>query len=260
MLGANPRTSRALLLGAVMRAWHASSVAPGEARRLFPSLSLDDPFTLLLVVLATLGVVGYLIGRAVNKRRARSISAWLEPGLRTLGGTPGVQAVNRTAFRVKVTQARPPFAVVTATVVLISREALPIWLWERLHGHTDVLALHLTLRRPPTVEADLLDLGSDLGRRGETQVRALEWADVGGRGMHRLFHASTTHPADLDALIAQVDTGRHVPWRLAVRRNAPHVLISLAVPDFRRESSTEMVRWLTKLVKSIPTERGDGGK
>lgn len=224
---------------------------------MFPSLSLDDPFTLLLAVLATLGVVGYLVGRAVNKRRVQQISAWLEPGLRTLGGTPGVQAVNRTAFRVKVAQARPPFAVVTATTVLISREALPTWLWELLNRRSDVLVFHLTLRRPPTIEADLLDLGSDLGRRGEAQVRALGWTDAGGKGVHRLFHASTTDPADLGSLTEFVGTGRYVPWRLAVRRNAPHVLISMPLPDVRREPSADLVRWLSTLVKAIPIERGD---
>jgi hypothetical protein len=223
---------------------------------LFPSLSLDDPFTLLLAVLAMLGVVGYLVGRAVNKRRAQQISAWLEPGLRTLGGTPGVQAVNRTAFRVKVVHARPPFAVVTATTVLISREALPTWLWELLNRRSDVLVFHLTLRRPPTIEADLLDLGSDLGRRGEAQVRALGWINADGEGVHRLFHASTTDPADLGPLIAFIGKGRYVPWRLAVRRNAPHVLISMPLPDVRREPSADLIRWLSTLVKAMPIERG----
>jgi hypothetical protein len=203
------------------------------------------------------GVVGYFIGRAVNKRRAQTVSAWLEPGMRTLGGTPAVQAVNRTAFRVKAVQARPPFSVVTATVVLLSREALPTWLWELTHKRSDVLIFHLTLRRPPTIEADWLDLASDLGRRGETQVRELAWTDAGATDGYQLFHASTTEPAVLRSLTTQIGTKRYAIWRMAVRRNAPHVLVSMAMPDVRQEQSADVVRWLGKIVKLIPCERGD---
>ena len=225
---------------------------------MFPSLSLGDPFTLFLAALATLGVVGYLVGRAVNKRRTQAISAWLEPGMRGLGGTPAVQAVNRTAFRVKVVQARPPFSVVTATTVLISREAFPTWLWEATNRRRDVLIFHLTLRRPPTVEADWLDPTAELGQRGASQVRALDWTDGGVQGAYHLFHAPTTDPTQLAALAALVAESRYRPYRVAVRRHAPHLLISMALPDIRSETSADLIRWLSRLVKATPLERGNG--
>ena len=83
-------------------------------------------------------MIGYGVGRFVNRRRSKQISAWLEPGLRSLGGTPLAQKVSQTSFRFKVVQAVKPFATVTASVVLLSREVLPTWLWEKINRRSEI--------------------------------------------------------------------------------------------------------------------------
>lgn len=220
------------------------------------SLSLDDPFTMSLVVIATILVIGYLIGRAVNKRRAQTISDWLEPGLRSLGSAPVVQAVNRTAFRVKVTQARNPFAVVTATVVLISRESLPTWLWELLHRRQDLLVFHLTLKRSPAIEVEIVDPATEMGRRGEAQARDHSWASADADAAYRVYHSPSTLSSEARTLATGLAGERFVPARVAVRRNAPHVLVNMPMPNTREVASADLARWLTRLSRQVRTDAG----
>ena len=216
-------------------------------------LSLNDPFTLFIVALASILIIGYLIGRAVNRRRARAISAWLEPGMRALGGTPLVQAVNRTAFRVKITQARAPFSVVTASVVLLSREVLPIWLWERVHRNSDIVFFHLTLQRSPRIGVEIVNPTCELGRRGKAQAEHLQWPLATTRGAYHLYcpEGNTFGPL-MNNLLTQVADARYVPHRVAIRAHAPHVLVSFAFSEIQRFSSAELMRWMTQLVRLIP--------
>lgn len=220
---------------------------------MFAPLSLSDPFTLFLVALAGVLIVGYLIGRAVNRGRARAISAWLEPGMRTLGGTPIVQAVNRTAFRVKVTRARAPFSVVTASVVLLSREVLPIWFWEWIRRNSDIVFFHLTLQRSPLIGVEIVNPACELGRRGKDQAERLQWPLATTRGAYHLYcPEGDTSNQHMGELLAHVAAGRHTPHRVAIRANAPHVLVSFAFSEIQRFSSAELMRWMTQLVRLIP--------
>jgi hypothetical protein len=221
-------------------------------------LSLNDPFTLFLFVAATVMMLGYGVGHWTNQRRARQISDWLEPGLRSLGGTPTAQQVSRSAFRFQMTNARKPFQTVTASVVLISREVLPTWLWERLHGRHDLLILHITFRQPPSMEIEIVDLNNELGRRGETQAQAFNWTTADLSPRWRLYYAPDTPLSRVRAMANRITSSPFVPWRVALRRNAPHMLISMPMPELGQTHSrqlADMLVALSKLTHSTPGER-----
>jgi hypothetical protein len=218
---------------------------------LFGPLNFNDPFTLFLLVGATVLMIGFGIGRWVNTRLAQRTSNWLEPGLRKLGGQPVVQRVSRSAFRVIVTGARPPFATVTASVVQISREVLPTWIWERLRGDRDLLVLHVTLRTPPNIQADVVDPDNELGQRGAEQATELGWTAAGSYERFQVFAPDETDSTRLQALVALIDACPFAVRRLAVRRNAPHLLLSMALPDTRRHQSRELTQLLSKLSAKI---------
>jgi hypothetical protein len=222
-------------------------------------ISLDDPFTLILFVVATVMMAGYLVGRQTNQRRGRQISNWLEPGLRSLGGTPAVHRLTRSAFRFQVTDARRPFRTVTSSVVLISREVLPTWLWERLRGNQDVLVMHVTLRQPPAVEAEIVDPNNELGRRGELQAQEYKWSAVNVPPGWRLYHAHETSLPRLKTIAGLVTASPFAPWRVALRRNAPHMLISMPVPNLHQVHSKQLVDVLTQLSKLAQPPAGVDG-
>jgi hypothetical protein len=212
-------------------------------------LSLNDPFTLFLFVTATLMMVGYGVGRWTNQRRARQISDWLEPGLRSLGGMPTVQRVSGSAFRIKMTNANRPFRTVTVSVVLISREVLPVWLWERLSGHHDLLVVHVTFRHPPALEGEIINPGNELGRRGEAQAQELNWSSLDLPPGWRLYHAPDSPPSQLEAVAETVASSPFAPWRVALRRDAPHMLLSMSVPDLDRIHSQQLADTLKEMSK-----------
>lgn len=212
-------------------------------------LSLNDPFTLFLFIIATLMMVGYAIGRWTNQRRARQISDWLEPGWRSLGGTPTAHQVSRSAFRLQMTDARSPFQTVTASVVLISREVLPTWAWERWHDHHDLLIIHLTLRQPPALEAEIVDPNNELGRRGAAQAQAHNWPAIDLAPGWRLYCPTGSPLAHLESIAKRVAASPFRSWRLALRRNAPHLLLSMPVPDLEQTQSRQLAHLLTDLSK-----------
>ncbi len=224
---------------------------------MFAPLSFNDPFTIFLLVLAAVLMAGYAAGRWTNQRLSRRISAWLEPGLRSLRGTPAVHSVQRGIFRVQVTNARRPFQTVTASVVLISREVLPTWIWERLQRHYDLLVVHVTFRQPPVQEVEIVDPGNKLGRRGLAQIKDLDWpaADVPPR--LRLYRAPNTAPDCARALADAVAASPFGPWRVALRRDAPHMLLSMPLPDLDRLDSKKLSDLLVELSQLIRFQSGE---
>ena len=217
---------------------------------MFNPLTLNDPFTMFLFVAAIVLMIGYGVGRFVNRRLTRQISSWLEPGLRSLGGTPVAQKVDRTSFRFKVVQAAKPFATVTTSVVLLSREVLPTWLWEKVNRHQDVLLIHVTFRQLPAVETDVVDLSNELGRRGREQVKALGWSDLGQMERWHLYAPDVTHREAVERLVNVIAGGQFKPWRVALRRGAPHMLISMPMPDTKSLRSADLVKWLRQVART----------
>ncbi len=218
-----------------------------EAIVLSTPLSLDDPFTRFLFIAATILMIGYGVGRWSNSQRAQKISDWLEPGLRSLGGTPTVQKINRSAFRFQMVNARRPFQTVTTSVVLISREFLPTWLWEWLHSRDDLLVVHVTFRQSPTLEGEIIDPGSELGRRGEAQAKEQNWLSVDRPPGWRLYYAPDTRPSRLEEMAETVASSSFAPWRVALRRNAPHMLLSMPMPDLDQTQSKQLANMLKKI-------------
>jgi hypothetical protein len=71
-----------------------------------------------------------------------------------------------------------------------------------------------------------------------------------------LYHSADTPLRNVQTLAGEVASKPFSPWRVAVRRNAPHMLLSMPMPDISRVQSAELVRWLTKLSRSL---RSNGG-
>jgi hypothetical protein len=223
-------------------------------------ISLNDPFTLFLFIMASVMMIGYGIGRWVNRRRARRISDWLEPGLRSLGGRPTVQHVTRSAFRIQVADARRPFRTITASVVLISREVLPTWMWERLKGHDDLLVLHVTFRHPPAVEAEMVDPDNELGQRGELQAREYNWAHKEIPPRWRLYYARDRALPRLESIAGQVAASPFAPLRLALRQDAPHMLLSMPMPEMEQVQSRQLIDMLVRLSELTLAPGGGNGR
>ena len=72
----------------------------------------------------------------------------------------------------------------------------------------------------------------------------------------RLFQLQLAQASSLESVAGQVTASPFAPWRVALRRNAPHMLISMPVPDLDRIQAKQLIDILTKLSKTAqaPTQ------
>ena len=153
--------------------------------------------------------------------------------------------------------ARRPFRTVTVSAVLISREVLPIWLWERLNGRHDLLIVHVTFRHHPALEAEIIDPGNELGRRGELQAQEHDWLRMDLSPRWRLYHSSKTPHAHVQTIADYVVLSPFGPWRVALRRSAPHMLLNMPMPNLDQIHSRQLARMLTELARLAHSPSGE---
>jgi hypothetical protein len=90
-----------------------------------------------------------------------------------------------------------------------------------------------------------------LGRRGAAQAGEHNWPSADYAPRWRLYHAPDTNPARLEAMAEVVTSGPFRPWRLALRRSAPHMLLSMPMPDLAQTQSKQLATTLKKLSRLI---------
>jgi hypothetical protein len=145
-------------------------------------------------------------------------------------------------------------------VVLISREFLPTWLWESINGRNDLLVVHITFREPPTLEGEVVDLGNELGRRGEAQAQELNWSGQDHPPRWRLYHAPDTASSRLEQIANYVTPSSLAPWRVALRGIAPHMLLNMPMPDLEGTHSKDLAVMLKKLSTVAHAASEPGGE
>ena len=146
-------------------------------------------------------------------------------------------------------------------MALISREFLPTWIWEGINGRRDLLVVHVTFRQPPDLEAEIVDPDNELGRRGESQIQEYDWPSMDLASGRRVYHAPETSFSRVEAVAGRVEDSPFEPWRVALRRNAPHMLISMPLPDLDQVNSKQLTRLLKDLSKlTHSASRPSGGE
>jgi hypothetical protein len=214
-------------------------------------LSLDDPFTLAVFALAAVLMAGFFVGRSVNRNRTKAALRRLEEGMRSLGHDWTVRKLRGGAVRLQLTgiRRRPAADViktVTLTLVPLSREVLPTWIWEQVRGRSDLLALHVTLTKDPRFGLEIVDASNEMGHAGLRQARELGWQEV-EVGENRLMCHGGQKPPFADKLTRRLDRCEHEVWRLALRSSPPHLLINAPMESGDRE----MIRLVLDVAKMV---------
>ncbi|MFQ5616949.1 MAG: hypothetical protein ACE5GO_10900, partial [Anaerolineales bacterium] len=134
---------------------------------------------------------------------------------------------------------------------------LPTWLWERLRSRHDLLILHVTFRQPPALEAEIVDPNNELGRRGETQAQEFNWSATELPPRWRLYCAPDTALHLVRAIANYVASSPFASWRVALRQTAPHMLLSMPIPDLDQTHSRELADMLIELSKLTHSDLGE---
>jgi hypothetical protein len=196
-------------------------------------------------------VLGYLGGQWLNRQRSKRLGNWLQAGIGSLGGRVAWRWIKSVTSGAEVTvqEARAPYRNLSISYYLLTREFAPLWLWERIRGKRDLLALKADLRLIPSREFEILPARGKLRRELDEATRDVpyQWTELtdglslGGR------------PA-VDAVSLERATefmksyGPYVE-RISLRRRAPHVMAFFRMTGLERTKSDELWRALGELVR-----------
>ncbi|MCC6176486.1 MAG: hypothetical protein IT305_14360 [Chloroflexi bacterium] len=202
-------------------------------------MNLDTIGVPLFVAIATVVVLGYVLGSFATRRRAAQSIRWVSRGLDEWREDGARSAALKwragTAFTFVLEDARSPFGRIFVTVLLRSRAPLAFWLFDLALGQRDLLLLRCDLRWQPIWGMEVFRPGSLLDADVRRLALVERWpveplapgrllvAHGGGRAAelcHRLLDALGEHRRRL--------------VRLGIRRRAPHLTLAIDLPDPER--------------------------
>ena len=183
-----------------------------------------DPAVAIVIGLCVFLALWYGGGHLYNRRRGQHLFRWLEAGLGVLGGKVESGWIGSPAAgaRINIVQAESPFRRLELTLLLESREILPLWLLDRLRGRKDRLIIRATLRSPRRGQ---IEIGSAGRRAARRQQEPWDWREV----PHRLAAACQGAGARqrVIALEPWLQTyGVHLR-RFYWRQQDPHILLEI---------------------------------
>lgn len=204
---------------------------------------------LAALALATAGFLG-LRGRAARRRRA--VTAWLAGGAEVFAGAAASRWAPSGALKARVEQAAPPFLALSLDVGLdpagLPRLPLPGALGRRLLAR-DRLVVRSDLTRAPRAEFDLFYAAGAAGRDGQAAAAARRWrvsevreAARGGLGPLLLAEPAGAGVAPREGLLGIARRMEELSAeirRVAVRREAPHLLAEVEAPGATSEVTAQ---------------------
>ena len=212
------------------------------------SCKMSSYVTAVVFVALVAFMLWFALGTQRNIRKGNAVLTWLQEGLPLLGKRTTVRWLGSTAVELKIADARPPFAEAEAVVALEPRDLGWLQALGRARGRRDLLIMRGRLRGAPGFEVEVGDARGWTGRDGLRRLDPSAWerAEWGLAGVE----VAHTSDADPDAIHrvwdAFTEAGASL-WRLAVRRDAPHVQVHTALPDIATARADEIVRLFVEL-------------
>lgn len=219
-----------------------------------PSWMPNTPAERLMWLALLLLVAGFLGGQWLNRQTAKRAGKWIQAGLGSLGGRVAwhwSKSISAGAEAL-VEETRAPYRNIAIAYYLLTREFAPLWLWERLRGKRDLLAVRANLRLLPTAEFEIVPLAGKLRQQldaavPEVPAEPFAWQELGhglGFGMRGAVDAARCEKAKAfaDSYGASVE-------RISVRKRNPHVLGFFRLGGVHSRASAELWKALGELVK-----------
>lgn len=204
---------------------------------------------IIVIGLSVTLVLWFAGGTWYNRRRARKIWRWLEPGLDAFGGRVGQVwiASSGTGLRVAVDNAQAPLRRLELIARLESRENLPLWLFELAQGKRDQLTLRGWLRSSARDEMELAPADGALDRALQAESdRPWQRSELSPHWV--IAQRGTIKEGQLAALQEFVAAYGPGLQRFSLRRAEPHLFVQLGLRQLTGESSRDLFQRLKTAV------------
>jgi hypothetical protein len=203
----------------------------------------------ILVIALSIVLALWLVGGIwYNRRRARAIRDWLQPGLEVFGGRAGdvYIASSGAGLRIPVSNPRAPFRRLDILLSLESRENLPLWLYEHVQGKRDRLFVRGWLRSPMQGEMQVVPAGSPLAEALRTQTDPT-WEVFDLSPSWLVFHRGELPDQKLQALDAITAAYGEYLRRISLRSSGPHLYAEFVVLGLQQHASRQLLDQLRAL-------------
>jgi len=217
----------------------------------------DAIVALVVAVLAALVGWSIVLGEIERRRIVRLARAGSRL-VESFGPNPTFTWLRPTAFEVRLSRARRPFRDLRLVLWIQPRRIFPVWLFNLVRGYRDVVGIAADLAVTPTVQIELLDSSTAVGKRALGQAIARGWSTRTVRigAVERTL--ATPASGDFERVLYRL-TGR-LPFepkallRLGVHLVEPHLSLSIADPERILASERELATWLKRVADVATVE------
>jgi len=203
------------------------------------------------VVLVFLG--WFAIGTQFNVRKGNRLLRWLQDGLTLLGARTTLRWLGSSAVELQVQNASPPLRSATVFVVLEPRDLPLLWWLFRARGRRDLLILRGELRSTPRFELEALEPRAWSTRRIERSLKRSAWTlpAVPSPPPSTLVAYAQGRTDSLAEILALATIPGLTLVRVAVRRNAPHLVLQWQVAAVEGLPVRRVVETLHRLAERV---------
>lgn len=202
----------------------------------------------IVIGLCALLLAGYAYGYYTNRQLGERVVGWLHPALKQRGRVTAGERLGgmATGGRLHVKDASVPFQNIEAVFLLLPRENLVFWLFDRLRGRQDELILKINLRSAPKknrwVEVSH-HRDRDFQQAIDQANLSLSESLVTGLNI-ALADKDTPLPETLHQLLNAF--GREI-IQLSIRKQAPHVNLRIRLNPLLNQSAEELLSLLQQI-------------
>jgi hypothetical protein len=207
-------------------------------------------FLAIAFCVAFFGTYAYAL--FTGRRRLLAAAGWVQQLMEPLGGSFGVRWTASSAFHITATDQNAPFARMVVTVLLKPRDLMGLTIINRLLRRNDLLLIRCELRNQPIWGVEVYRPRTLLSGLAQKEIRDAQWQERPSLETdHRVAHGGGKAEDLCTALLEGLGTRRQQLWRLAVRRQFPHLLLAVDLPEMTPETVLEYRTLIEHLVETL---------
>jgi hypothetical protein len=196
----------------------------------------------------------FIVFNYLNRRRGISAYRWLRQGLeKVIGEVTEASWIGSSASgaHLVVAKARGPFRSMEVIYLLVSREILPLWIFNRLRGKRDELIIKASLKQVPVEEVEVappqdkefVSLLAREQKRPYERIPIHPEFEVGRRGRK--------NPRGINALQNLLERYPEAIQRISLQRVAPQLVVRVALPSIVSQSADEFLSALSRWMETV---------
>jgi hypothetical protein len=212
----------------------------------------EDVGSVLATAFAVLFFGSYALALFTGRRRLMGAARWVNELLQPLGGNAQVRWTASSAFHITGTEQRPPFQRMVVTVLLKPRDMIAALVVNRLLRRNDLLMFRCELRHQPIWGLEVYRPRTLLSGLARKEIAVEQWSETALTSSdHRVAHGGGKAKEMCEVLLNELGAERANLWRLAVRRQFPHLLLAVDLPDMTPETAARYRELVRRLVAAM---------